>query len=159
MEVKDTFLNDELFNRVLALYNSVEWTVAPVVENSLSKEIYFINQPILISKEAIRFNNLGAELHDIFAKLLPDFTTWIRIKLNLIPATEKIIKHTPHQDYPFKHKGAVFMLNNCDGKLNIEGNEIETVANRVVLFDPSTVHYTTTCTDANCRSTINFNYF
>jgi LmbE family N-acetylglucosaminyl deacetylase len=39
------------------------------------------------------------------------------------------------------------------------GAEIKSIENRVLLFDPSTEHHSTTCTDQKVRININFNYF
>ena len=40
-----------------------------------------------------------------------------------------------------------------------DGSKIENVANRILLFDASKPHQTTTCTNDKFRVTINFNYF
>ena len=65
-----------------------------------------------------------------------------------------------HFDLSFPHKGAIFYVNTNDGFTVLEdGTEIKSIENRVLLFDPSTKHHSTTCTDKKVRITINFNYF
>tara|TARA_R110000824_G_C15218194_1_gene677321 strand:- start:2107 stop:2589 length:483 start_codon:yes stop_codon:yes gene_type:complete len=84
----------------------------------------------------------------------------IRIKANCYLQTKKIIKHAFHTDYPFSHKGAILYLNTNNGKTILEnGKEISSIANRVLLFDPSKKHQSTTCTNKQARFNINFNYF
>jgi hypothetical protein len=84
----------------------------------------------------------------------------MRIKVNNYPRTSKLIHHKNHMDYPFKHKGALFYVNDCDGLTVLEdGTEIESVANRLLLFDASKPHHSTTTTNKPRRININFNYF
>ena len=84
----------------------------------------------------------------------------VRIKANLYPRTDTLFHHLPHVDYPYNHKAAVFSINTCDGyTLLLDKYKIPSVANRVVLFDGSIVHSSTTCTDKKYRVNINFNYF
>jgi hypothetical protein len=83
----------------------------------------------------------------------------IRIKINYYPRTPKIVHHKNHRDLDFKHKGAIFYLNESDGLTVLEdGTEIESVPNRLVLFDSSRPHHSTTTTNTNRRLNINFNY-
>jgi len=84
----------------------------------------------------------------------------IRVKGNLYPATNKIIEHEPHVDTHYSHKGALFFVNNNNGYTTLaDGTRIESIANRMLFFDPSEPHFSSTCTDDKFRVTINFNYF
>ena len=85
----------------------------------------------------------------------------IRIKANAYPKNgNKIIKHRPHIDNSFEHKGAIFYLNTNNGKTILkDGTEIDSIANRMLLFDSSKSHSSTNCTDAKMRFNININYF
>ncbi len=84
----------------------------------------------------------------------------IRIKANLFSNQGKIIEHEDHADFPFKHKGALFSLNTCDGFTTFKDNtKIKSVANRMLFLDTSTTHHSSTCTDAKARWNININYF
>ena len=82
-----------------------------------------------------------------------------RIKLNFYPSTEKIIKHEEHEDYPFSHKGALLSLNTCDGGTYLNDNFVNSVENKVLLFNPSQKHSSTTTTKKEGRANISFNYF
>ena len=84
----------------------------------------------------------------------------IRIKANLYPNTSELKKHSNHQDYFFPHKAAVFYVNNNDGFTILDDTvKVESKENRVLIFDPSTFHCSTTCTNEKFRITLNFNYF
>ena len=84
----------------------------------------------------------------------------IRIKANLYSNQGKIEEHQAHQDYNYKHKGALFSLNTTNGYTTFaDKSKVQGVANRMVLFDPSKPHFSSTVTDVNVRVNIVFNYF
>ena len=84
----------------------------------------------------------------------------MRIKANLYPSTETIVHHDNHCDYEFSHKGAIFYLNTNNGLTILEDKvEVKSIENRLLLFDPSKPHRSTTCSDNKCRVNVNFNYF
>ena len=59
-----------------------------------------------------------------------------------------------------KHNGAVFSLNTCDGFTSLDdGTKIESIENRLLLFDSNKPHASSTCTNAKARFNMNFNYF
>ena len=83
----------------------------------------------------------------------------IRIKANLYTRTNTIEHHADHTDLPFEHKTALFYLNNNNGLTVLEdGTKVESVENRLLLFDGSKKHHSTSSTDS-VRININFNYF
>lgn len=83
----------------------------------------------------------------------------IRIKANLYPRTSIIEKHAPHCDYLFPHMGAILYLNTNNGKTILEdGTEIDSVKNRLLIFDSSKYHSSTSTTDTKARINININY-
>ena len=101
---------------------------------------------------------------ETWQKILPilgvlDAESLIRIKINYYPRTSKIVHHKNHRDWDFKHKGAIFYLNESDGLTVLEdGTEIESIPNRLLLLDSSRPHHSTTTTNVNRRLNINFNY-
>ena len=82
-----------------------------------------------------------------------------RIKVNFYPRTKKLIVHDKHKDNKKSHKGALFSLNTCNGGTYIGDKFINSIENRMLFFDPSQFHSSTTCTDKHARFNINFNYF
>ena len=85
---------------------------------------------------------------------------FIRIKANLNPVTSDTIKYGWHVDYEnYKHKTAVYYVNTNNGKTIFKnGLEVESIANRLVVFDGNMKHTATSCTDKKTRCVINFNY-
>ena len=82
-----------------------------------------------------------------------------RIIINSYPWTPEVMKHAPHTDYPFSHKAALLNLTTCDGYTFVENQQVKSVANRVILFDPSKLHYGTTTSSHKRRVIVNMNYF
>ena len=84
-----------------------------------------------------------------------------RAKANLYPNVGRVVENMPHIDFPFEHIGAIFYLNTNDGVtiLTDEGEDvrIESIANRLLIFDASKLHQSTHCTDEKVRLNINFN--
>ena len=90
---------------------------------------------------------------------LANFKTMIRIKINAYPHTNVVKEHEKHIDFSYEHIGAVFSLNTCDGYTKFsDGNKVESVANRIVFFDASKYHQSTTTSNAKLRYNMNFNF-
>ena len=83
----------------------------------------------------------------------------IRVKANLYLRTDEIEHHDNHVDYDYFTHAAILYLNTNNGLTVLEdGTECESVANRLLLFDASKPHHSTTCTDQKRRVNININY-
>lgn len=83
-----------------------------------------------------------------------------RIKCNFYSNTDSLIYHDKHVDDEFEHFGAIYYVNDNDGYTIMEdGTKIESVANRLLKFEPWKPHSSTNCTDQIGRVNINFNYF
>jgi hypothetical protein len=84
----------------------------------------------------------------------------IRAKVNAYTRTPKIVHHAEHMDQDYDHTSALLYLNTNNGLTVLEnGTEIKSIANRLLLFNGSKPHHSTTCTDATRRVNLNFNYF
>ena len=88
-----------------------------------------------------------------------DSRSMIKIKASLYSRTDKIVHYNDSIDYQYSHNGALFMVDSSDGFTVIDGEEIETIENRMIFFDPSISHHETTCTNKPFRPIIKFNYF
>ena len=97
-------------------------------------------------------------LKPIFDKI--NLNCLARVKANLYPNVNKFINHPFHTDGDFKHKGAIIYLNTNNGKTVLkDGTEINSIENRILLFNSFEEHCSTTCTDEKIRVNINLNYF
>tara|TARA_B100001250_G_C19491764_1_gene653414 strand:+ start:96 stop:605 length:510 start_codon:yes stop_codon:yes gene_type:complete len=86
-------------------------------------------------------------------------TSLFRVKANMNPRTQEIIKHGFHLDVPYNETTAIYYVNSNNGYTEFEdGTKVESVANRLVKFDSNIRHTGTTCTDSKIRCVINFNY-
>ena len=78
----------------------------------------------------------------------------------MYPNTETLKEHGMHTDYNYPHKASILYINTCDGYTKFEdGTKIDSVANRMLIFDGSKLHTSSTTTDQPVRMNINFNYF
>ena len=102
-------------------------------------------------------------LRDTFSERMHEkfnMQCFFRVKGNFYPWTETLKQHPWHTDYTFPHKAALFSINTCDGYTEFEdGTKVESVENRMMLFNPRVKHRSTTTTDSKGRYNINFNYF
>ncbi|MFT5571853.1 MAG: hypothetical protein ACI9FR_000774 [Cryomorphaceae bacterium] len=90
-----------------------------------------------------------------------DFIGVSRIKANLYTNQGEPIVHPSHVDVPLdsgmadKFFVAVYHLNTCNGMTVVEGQEIASEANQLIIFD-NVPHYGTVQTDTDTRVVINF---
>ena len=79
---------------------------------------------------------------------------------NYIPHFYDVHYDNNHHDYHYHHNDDILYLNTNDGLTILNDSiEVKSIENRLLLFDGSLWHRSTTCTDAMCRININFNYF
>ncbi len=154
IEIIDNYLSKKDFKRLREIFIDTEvvnWTRCAV--NDLDKNFYFTH----IAFQGIGGSHFIHEMNPLLNKIKTK--ALIRIKVNCYPCTEKIIHHEKHTDFSFSHKGAIFSLNDCDGGTYINEQFIESKANRILFFDPSIPHNSTSTTKKEGRININFNYF
>tara|TARA_R100001086_G_scaffold99445_3_gene49648 strand:- start:302 stop:790 length:489 start_codon:yes stop_codon:yes gene_type:complete len=159
-KIIDNALSQEEFKKIkdLVLGFYFPWFFAPYVAQKTSKDgfhfnhVFFGVEPHKVNSDF--FNILQPVLNLLKPKAI------IRIKANLYPPTENIESHDAHIDYSFPHKGAIFSVNTCDGYTVLKNSiKIDSKENRLLLFDPSIPHNSTTSTNEHGRININFNYF
>ena len=83
----------------------------------------------------------------------------IRVKANKYLQTPTLEEHEYHQDYPYKHKAAIFYINTNNGQTQFTTARVASIENSMLYLDASTQHRSTSTTDAPYRININFNYF
>jgi len=160
-EIIDNFLTQDKFLKVKKsiLNPEFSWNLTPWVSNleenlKMTSSYYFTHMfcsGLYVDPQSHVFVDI---LNQLEVKSL------IRIKANLYPSTDNIEYQSEHIDYDYPHKGAIFYLNTNDGFTILEdGTKVESVENRILLFDPSKPHNSTTCTNDKCRVNVNFNYF
>ena len=89
-------------------------------------------------------------------------TAIIRIKANLTTRHDAIHKYPLHVDIDniSNAKTAIYYCNDNDGYTYFEdGTKVDSVSNRLVVFNTNTKHSGTTHTDTKTRCVINLNYY
>lgn len=159
--VIDNFLPDDEFK---ILQENVISNKFPVyIQNYITKKIEIqsvknINFVHTVYRDNMPISPYYEMMNQIlFSKL--EMCSLIRSKVNCYPRTDEIVEHDWHTDYPYKHKGALFYLNTCNGKTRFHKDTVKSQENRIVFFDSSKPHASTSCTDQKCRWNINVNYF
>ena len=170
-EVIDNFLDEEYFKSLVTLFTDKEET-GPVLipwylntniahgnghKNYIAKKdkLFYMAHMLYIDHKprSPYFDNLFLLLDKLNVNCL------LRIKANLYPNTHILQEHPMHEDYDFSHSSAILSLNTCDGYTKLEdGTKIDSIANRVLLFDSSKKHCSTTTTNVPARINININY-
>jgi len=119
-----------------------------------SNSIYKVGEGVDLYMSNINLYNM---VWSMFAPRI-QYDKLIRIKANFYPHTETVKEHAPHSDYDFDHAGAVYSLNTCDGYTRIGGECVDSIENRIVFFNASKLHNSTTTSNAKGRYNINFNF-
>ena len=157
-KIIDNFLDYEYFYQIknLVCGDAFEWYFKKNLNNHDSGQHNYGYFQHLVFEHQILSRH--SELFNNFYNLLNIFVL-IRIKANFYPSNETLIHHSDHLDYPSKHKGAILSLNTCDGGTVLEdGTMIESIENRLLIFDSYKPHHSTNCTNDKGRWNININY-
>ena len=156
IKVIDNFLEDNDFKNIKnhLMGDYFPWYYNKGITFKGDGDLYFTHSffrtPANISDKFYLFENMLIKLQ---------YKSLIRVKGNLYVGTKEKIKHADHTDYDFKHKGCLLYINDNNGETHFGKEKVLPVANRIVFFDPSTKHSSSSCNDSNIRITINFNYF
>lgn len=96
-------------------------------------------------------------LSDLIEKINP--SDLMRVKANLGIKTAEHVEGGFHTDTKLDHNTAIFYLNTNNGYTEFQdGTVVESIANRLVVFDSTTLHSGFSQTDKNVRCVINLNY-
>ena len=160
MEVIDNFLPNHVFEHIQRHVMSFEtvWLFQSSVAyrtDEMRLDNYMYNN-MAYNKNCPR-SSLFKELRPLIDQL--NAKSIIRILLNSYPYTPELLIHEDHVDFNYSHKGAILYLNTCDGYTYCEGEKVFSVANRLLLHDPSKSHHSTTTSNAQRRIICNVNYF
>ena len=147
-ELKKIFLNNDNFPYYLQNYKVVEG-------DGFTQFTHIFYQDQSVS------SNFYGGLYPIIKKL--NIVSLIRIKLNLQLKDVKVRLTGLHHDIqnPMENqKTGIFYMNTNNGKTIFEdGEEIDSIENRMIIFPASKQHAGTTHTDTMYRCLINFNWF
>ena len=155
--IKDKFLDTEKFENICTTLNPkvVPWSYQEVVHEAESLVPDIDN--FQFSYTILPDTKFYGCLIPLFDKM--NMEVHFRVKINLNPKAHKVFEHGYHIDIPTPSKTAIFYLNTNDGYTAFEtGEKVESVANRLVVFDSHIKHTGTTCTNQKARLVLNINY-
>ena len=155
MQVIDNFLSEDEFKNLRSYISSTSfpWYFGLVTTDSKTAQFvhtFYANDAPTSSWPYVEFFRLRLNMASL-----------VRIKVNLNPRTETVQVHKDafHTDYP-DITTAVYYLNTCDGYTLFEdGTKVNSVENRIVIFDSNMRHTGTSCTNESGRLVMNINYF
>ena len=168
--IVDNFLSKEDFKKIVDIVSGpdINWHYSYSVADGSKEEddMYFIHMLYMGLAEMPKDGTLPKPpeksgyyhfFEPLFEKL-PDFKLLMRAKINLYGRTPEIVHHPDHVDMKQEHRGAIFSLNTCDGGTVIGDEKFDSVANRILFFDPTQPHHSTSTTDVKRRLNVNINY-
>jgi len=156
----DNFLDQDYFDHLKNCVFSTQfpWVFCQEVANlgEMNDEHFFFTHRLFD-----RFEPLSSFMKELEHLIVHDLEvkSLIRARINLYTNIGKLLEHDYHQDFKYPHKTAVLYFNTCDGYTGFRDSKVESVENRVVLFDGSNEHYSTTCTDQKVRVVLSVSYF
>ena len=158
-KIIDNFLDEKTLKELqeVLMGKTFPWYYESVINSHHSEKdntLYFVH----IAYHHSANSSFYEYLRDIFWDKL-DIKSLIRIKVNCYPKTDKLHINESHIDYDFKHKAAVFSINTNNGGTYFSDKKVDSIENRIVLFDGNKPHSSSTCTNQKARFNINFNYF
>jgi hypothetical protein len=154
MEIIDNFLKDETYQKLKSEVwcENVNWFKRSVSDLGPQK-IFFTHSIYVDYSKSYLFSIMEPIIKELKIKCL------IRAKLNYYHATHEVLKHGEHRDYNYTHKAAILSFNTCDGGTLINDNFIESIDNRIILFDGSIKHNSFSSTSLEGRLNLSINYF
>ena len=168
MEIIDNFLPYDIFKSIQSMFcrDDFPWYWGEEVlyeSNRVEKyevlcksiENFQFYHPFYLKNEKLSNWNIKPIIEQLKVNAL------FKVKANLNIRTEKIIKHGYHIDTGgLECKTAIFYINSNDGFTEfVNGEKVESIENRVVIFDSTLYHTGTTCTNQKRRIVVNVNYF
>ena len=161
MEVKDNFLDDIDLVRLDELIND------PYFAWYLQKEqVPGANDGYLLSHIIYHFNEPKSDFYDPVINIFENklgYVSLCRIIVNLLLRQENPSRSAFHVDYGYKNKNmtsAIFYLNTNNGSTEFkDGDIIDCVRNRLIMFPTNISHRAIGQTDNIKRIVLNFNFF
>lgn len=175
IKVIDNFLPNNDFQKLSAFMKgeTIPWFYAPTNYNPEAEDeadkLGIIKKGVA-DKNNFYFNHLiyhtdrpQSQVFDQIYQMVYDkleIKSLIRMKGNLYPRTKDVETHEWHRDYAYGNRAAILYINTNDGytQFKKDGSKIESVANRVLIFNGNELHRSTSCSDQNTRINININY-
>jgi len=159
LKVIDNFLSKEYFDNLKNVICSYDfpWFFCPGSVYSDSKNL----NDFIFTHTFYKNNNILSNHYPILFELLEKLNckALVRIKANLRPRGETIVQSDVHIDSP-NNKTAILYLNTNNGYTEFEnGDKVESIENRLLIFNSNLKHKGSNCTNQKRRIVLNINYY
>jgi len=159
MKIVDNFLSQDYLVHLqrMMLDHNFPWLYNAEVANegNIQDHFYFTHN---IFQDFQPTSSIFEQFVPFFKQL--EMNAMVRARALLYVNQGRQIVHEKHVDFKFPHKTIVFYMNTNNGYTEFEdGTKVDSVENRIVFFDGSRLHNSSTCTDQKIRSVISVNYF
>ena len=162
MKIVDNFLEDKLYQDIKTFITSenIPWYLRKEdTINSYNKNGYYTFS--YFNQNCINHPMFNKHIEPILNKLNTEFP--IEVRANLTHRDKDAIESDYHIDRPFKCMSAILFLTSCNSKtiLKIDNKEkkVDSVENRILIFDSNILHKVKYQTNIHKRYLINFNYY
>ena len=171
MKVIDNFIEQSSFNQLQQYcFNKISWKYQENVVGfkpdepfaQESKDCFQFVHTFYTSKGPtidITASQHCDALNPVLKQLNPYYI--LRIKANIRTRTAQLLHSQYHVDCGANtgQLTAIYYLNTNDGYTLFEGgSKVESISNRMIIFDGSERHCGTSCTDQKVRMVLNLNY-
>lgn len=162
-EIFDEYLNKDIFKSIQNVFinnYNFPWYYNEKVAN-IDEEFHLDRHQFthMIFREN---QGICSDFYQYIVPLIEKINTpmLMRVKANLGTRTNEHVEGGFHTDSKLNHKTAVFYLNTNNGYTLFEnGEKVESLENRLVVFDSNIPHTGVSQTDTKVRCLLNINYF
>jgi hypothetical protein len=162
MWIVDNFLPPSLFNDIqqLTLGDRINWAYCPNATSDNTPDEFYFSHTVFADNPPYAsplFNDIKPILYFLDDRLKFYIDSLIRINCTLCTNRGKTMPQAMHVDFDMPHYTGIFYCNTTNGPTIFEDMEVESIANRFVLFDGQKRHAATIQDDCHARVNIVFN--
>ena len=158
IKIFDNFLDKETFTQIknFIMGDDMPWFFNNKVNEENNRDYYFTHT---FFRQGKVFSSLNEKLIIPLINQIK-YKKLIAAKANLFTKKPKHIKYGLHTDYPkdFSHTTIILSINTNNGYTEFEnGQKVESVENRLLIFDGQLLHQSVGQTDTKQRINLNIN--
>ena len=167
IDIIDDFLSEYHADHYVKIFDGTKvgtgifpWFFCNNLNDNGSAGHYYFNHSLIMNYEVESYEWLPI-FEPLVNRIGISFDNVWRLKVNLYPWTQRRFHHHSHTDYPSVYglKTALYYVNDCNRDTVFDGKKkIRSKKNRVILFDGSNYHHSTTPLDSNYGCSINVDY-
>jgi len=160
LEIIDDFLDQDYFDNLKKDIesNNFPWAFqrdVAIADEDLDNQFYFVHR---LYENFVPESSFFDHIRPLTDELGAVAIIRARILMYVNQGTQYV--HQRHIDKPYPHTAALLYINECNGFTEFDdGTRVDNKENRLVRFDGSILHSSSTCTDQKNRLVLSINYF